>query len=273
MDWSKAKNVLIVIFLALNVFLLFTNYDTLSSGRTVSKEIVSNTESVLNSRGVKLKCKIPTNVQSTMLTFENTKLDKAKIAEKLLGLDSKSIAEGMEVFNNNKSLVFNEGRFTYINKDTASVVEISGVSDAQKLVAKLLKKLSLNFSEYILDKSIKNKDNSYELKYIHKYQDYLIYDDYISAVVGNSGIKRLEYKYREAKILEQNNGQDLLEAYQILIGASDIKDTEIEGIDMGFKKGKTDEETRNSFEVPVWRIKLGNSEIFYEASKGTKLDF
>jgi regulatory protein YycI of two-component signal transduction system YycFG len=57
MDWSKAKNVLIVIFLALNVFLLFTNYDTLSSGRTVSKEILSNTESVLNSRGVKLKCK------------------------------------------------------------------------------------------------------------------------------------------------------------------------------------------------------------------------
>jgi hypothetical protein len=140
-------------------------------------------------------------------------------------------------------------------------------------VAKLLKKLSLNFSEYILDKSIKNKDNSYELKYIHKYQDYLIYDDYISAVVGNSGIKRLEYKYREVKILEQNSGQDLLEAYQILIGASDIKDTEIEGIDMGFKKGKTDEETRNSFEVPVWRIKLGNSEIFYEASKEQSLIF
>jgi hypothetical protein len=207
-----------------------------------------------------------------MLTFENTELDKAGIAQKLLGLklDSKSIAEGTEVINNNKSLVFKNGSFTYINKDTAAV-EISSVSDAQKLLAKLLKKLGLNFSEYILDKSIKNKDNSYELKYIHKYQDYLIYDDYISAVVGNSGVKTLEYKYREAKSLEQS-GQEPLEAYQILIGASDIKDTEIEGIDMGFKKGKTDEETRNSFELPVWRIKLSNSEIFYEASKGTKLD-
>lgn len=276
MDWSKAKNVLIVIFLVLNVVLLFINYDTLGSGQAESKEILSNTDAVLNSRGVKLKCKIPTSVKGAMLTFENTQLDKVGIAQILLGVDpnSKSIDAVKEIVGNNKSLLFENESFTYINKNKGADVEISSVSDAQKLLTKLFKKLGLHFSEYILDKSIKNKDNSYELKYIHKHQGYLIYDDYIRAVIDSGGLKTLEYKYREAKSLKQDSDEEpLVEAYQILIGASDIKDTYIESIDIGFIKSKSDKETKSSFEELVWRVKSNNSEVFYDAKNGTRLDF
>jgi hypothetical protein len=200
------------------------------------------------------------------MTFESTKLDKAGIADELLGSKEDNIVDGKVISNNNKSLVFSHRSFTYKNTETKEVSDISDVSDAQKQLEKLLKKLKLPFSEYILDKHIKNMDNSYELKYIHKHQSYLIFDDYIKATVGKSGVTMLEYKYRKVKRFELKEGPKTVEAYQVLIEASDIKDTEIKSIDIGFMKEASDNETINSFDIPMWRIVLGNgSELFYSA--------
>ncbi len=271
MDWSKAKNILIAIFLLLNIVLLFTNYDTLSSGGSLSKELLADTGTILESRGIKLNCRIPADVTGATLEYESIQLDKAWILDKLLDvrLNKDSITEGKEISAQNKNLTFKDKGFIYIDKNSTETDSVLNVSDAEELLQKLLKRLNLPVSEFALDKQVKNADNSYILEYNHKYENYLIFDDYIKAVIGNTGVKELEYRFRKVKSIEKNKGQRLIEAYQVLIEASDIKDMGINSIDIGFKKDESDQDTQNSFDVLAWRIRLSDgSDKYYNALNG-----
>ena len=82
MDWSKAKNLLIFLFLALNIFLAV--YLFMSFHNNSGAENILNTEKILRDRGYDLNTKIPNISKGYMLKYENGKYDSAFIAENLL---------------------------------------------------------------------------------------------------------------------------------------------------------------------------------------------
>jgi regulatory protein YycI of two-component signal transduction system YycFG len=268
MDWSKAKNILIVIFLALNIILLYKNYDTISTGASIPQEILTNTKAILESRGVKLNCKIPTREKKAEIKSDSFVYDREGIVKQLLDMNvpEKDIEEGKELTGKKGSLVFNDKGFTYICYEPGGREEVTSESDAEKLVDKFLKSLNLTKSGYILENSKKDSDGNFELKFIHKYEDYFIYDEYIKAIAGNNGIKKIEYRYSDIKDIVEISEKKINDAYQVLIKAVDIKDTGIEGIDIGFKKDESDEFTKSSYLVLKWRVILSDgSERYYNA--------
>lgn len=268
MDWSKAKNILIVIFLALNIILLYKNYDTISTGASIPKEILTNTEAILKSRGVSLNCRIPTREKKAEIKSDSFVYDRDGIVRQLLDMNvpEKDIADDKELVGKNGSLLFKDKGFTYICNEPTGREKITSKSEAENLVNKFLDGLNLPMTEYILESSKKVSDSGFDLKFIHKYQDYFIYDEYIKAVVGNNGIKKIEYSYSDVKAIEEVSEKKIDDAYQVLIKATDIKDTSIEAIDIGFKKDESDEYTKSSYPVLKWRVVLSDgTERYYNA--------
>ena len=71
MDWSKAKSVLILVFIILNIFLAY-NIMLLYNDEGISAHIIENVENILMDNGVELKCQIPVNVDGSAYGIDET---------------------------------------------------------------------------------------------------------------------------------------------------------------------------------------------------------
>jgi len=114
MDWSKAKNILLVLFLTLNCILLYNNYISFSGGGSIlSDEMSSNTLSVLTSRGVGLNCEIPPSAKAATIIYGPYFEDRQKIADVLLGPKSRDTIDDGEIIEGTKRLKFYNNYFDF----------------------------------------------------------------------------------------------------------------------------------------------------------------
>jgi regulatory protein YycI of two-component signal transduction system YycFG len=262
MDWSRAKNLLIILFLALNVFL--AAYLFMSFQNNSSSENIANTQKILKSRGYEVKAKIPDISQVYNLKYENEKYDKTFIAEKLLGINLKVINQNQEVKNNSKTLKFtSENSFTYIDKTPSKSIDISTQERAQKYAVGLIKELKLPISSPYFDFYKTNPDKSITIKYIEKFKGKYIFDNLIEFNLSENGLKYLECN------LVKINGFDkekvnIIPAYQILLNNFIDGDNKvIEEIDLGYEFGI--DIGIYGLKTPGWRIKLeDNTSIFFD---------
>lgn len=270
MDWAKAKSVLIVIFLALNIFLA-SNLGMQKIGNNASKEVLTNTVEILNKKEVTFECQIPSyNGYGATVTFDvnGTPVDKLIITSRLMGESFRNEAEAAkdnEIIHGTKRLQFgSDSSFTYKDSNPAEKLNITGKEKAEKYVSELIKDLKLPVnSKYILYKSDSNADNSYSVTFVEKYNDFLIFNNSVEATVSSSGIHSLDYKFRKiGKNGFVKDTEKVLPAYQILLkNFNSGSKTVITNIDLGFSTSKASQDTKGLLESPVWRIKTKDSPV------------
>lgn len=200
MDWSKAKNILIIIFIILNIFLLV--YSCISREKsTVSKESVAAVIDILEKNNIIIDkaCEIPMYKKNTaMLVFENSDINKQKIIEKLLGKDYAEGKDSVEYKDNGgdkdyagdkdnggekgnrglggqdnqedrknkiskgeKKITFAEGfAFTYHNAKPDDDINIGQIKNTEKYLKEYFSGMGINMSRFILDRHIKHPDNN-----------------------------------------------------------------------------------------------------------------
>jgi hypothetical protein len=264
MDWSKAKNVLLVVFILLNTILLYNNYVAFSGGGNIlSDELSSNTLAVLASRGINVNCEIPSSAKGATLIYGPYLEDRHKIADVLLGSKARDkIEDGKMIREGGKELIFNDNSFEFKDEKPQALENISDIEKAKLMLEDTLENMGIPYKDFEMDSKSKTKDNIYKFEYKQVYEGYILFDNYIKAEIWTTGIKKLDFKYRSVRGIKKNTKQKTVDAYQILLKMTDIKNVDINKIDIGYGDY-----------VLSWRVRFSNgSESFYSAYNGQRLD-
>ncbi|HEY9061360.1 MAG TPA: hypothetical protein VIO64_12780 [Pseudobacteroides sp.] len=271
MDWSKAKNILLVVFIVLNSILLYNNYMAFSGGGIIlSDELSSNTLTVLASRGIGVNCEIPSAAKGATLIFGQYLEDRHKIADALLGSKARDeIEEGKIIGEGTKEIIFHDNSFEFKDDRPMAVESITDLEKARMMLEGALEKTGIPYEDFKIESKFA-KDSIYRFEYKQVYEDYILFDNYIKAEIGASGIKKLDFKYRNVRGIKKNTTQKTVDAYQILLKMTDIKNVDINNIDIGY--GDFSDNDIPLFDVLAWRVRFSDgSESFYNAFNGQKL--
>jgi regulatory protein YycI of two-component signal transduction system YycFG len=276
MDWSKAKNILIFIFIVLNVFLI-VYMSMYKFDKGVSRETIANTREILSQRGIKLECAIPDNSSDTArLIYENGELDGAGLVHKLFNGSVElydDMKKDLEIVEGSKKLVFRDRNFfVYTDEKPSGQLDMSDKDYMEKYLREFLKDLDLHISNYKVDWFSRNADGSATFIFTEKYSKYLVFDNYVKAVVTKNGISNLECSYSKVKGLSKELTK-IMPAYKVLLkNFSTGEGLIIINIDFGFKGYEPEGETLQYSEAPAWRIRLKDgSSRYFKASDGDEI--
>lgn len=282
MDWARAKSIILILLAALNIFLL-AKVVIDSGGQGISRETILNMEKILDRRGVRLECTIPRYDKDTpRLIFGSGKANQAAYAKKLLGESytaEKSDGQENTYISGTRTLTFTSGNsFTYIDKKPDQKVDIIHISETEKYVRKFLKDKNIDNSSYVLDAEPVKQGSEVVFNFTEKYKDFLVFDNYLKAVVSENGVTRLEVRHKEIKGFSADKVRDISAAYQILLEHfNGDENTVITDVDIGYRDDTVNleqEGLQSSEQLPVWRIKVkGTAEPirYFGASDGKEI--
>ena len=269
MEWSKAKNMLIILFLMLNIIL--AAYLVLSFHNDSSTKNIENTVKILKNRGYILKTKIPTTVQSNKLIYENKGLDQGFITGKLLNNASpnlKGIKLNQIQKDGSKTLKFTSiNSFTYDDGAPIINVDISTRKKVENYGIAVIKRLKLPISNPYVDYYKLNLDKSVNVIFIEKLEGKYIFDNTVSFKITNKGLKVL--KCNLVKVKDFDKKVNIVPAYQILLKYFITGNkTSINRIDLGYEFGSN--VGVNGDKTPEWRILLGDGNKIFFDNQGLK---
>lgn len=276
MDWRRAKTILILMFLVLNIVLSVVLYRTIKTPG-ISEQTINNTTAILRKNNVHIERPIPRYTGNDyMLKFEETiigEIDKKRIAAGLLG--NNYDVTGDAYVNGTERLVFTDDcGFEYTDSGSNKKIFTQAKSDIDISLKNLAKKLNIPFNEF-------RQDDFYQLpsgegvRSVYKgvYNNYSVYDNYIEAEVGNTGLKSLRYHYKKPVSIMSLNVK-VIPVYQILITRiTKHPGMTIVGVDLGFRAMNVDKDTKTLYEGLSWRIKTSDrEELYFNARNGERME-
>jgi len=258
MDWSKAKSVLILVFIILNIFLAY-NIMLLYNDEGISAHIIENVENILMDNGVELKCQIPVNVDGSVYGIDETYKGVVVLADELIidgiipRIEYKGQKEEVEII------------YEKLPEDL-----VGENIDYAKEVRRILKKIKLPMDELFLDRQlIPERKGRIELKYVEKKDNMLFFDNVLNIIIEN-GKMYMKITYKKYKHLSNSNS-NVVPAYQILLrNFHKDKKVFIESIDIGVKFCDVDRNYTGPF--TVWRIKMDDGDKFFIVSTGDNVN-
>jgi len=278
MDWSRAKSILIAVFLTLNILLL--SYISINKfGGGGSGEVAADTLEILRSRNVEVACEIPLYESDTpRLIYEDGKYDKLKVAHALMEdmpASEEEIANSEELVFRGKKLAFaGDNSFVFADRQPAFNIDVRDAGKTEKYLREMFEKMGFKESAYVLDGYFENAGGGVVFAFTEKYGGYLVFDNCITVLATEKGIAELKYRHRGIKGFSQEMIK-VLPAYKILLknfGATGEK-AAITGIDLGFKGLAVKPGMREYSEGPAWRIRFGEgkSPRYFKASDGGEI--
>lgn len=270
MNWSKAKNWIIVLFIGLNIFLIAKLVLISINSSTIDKDIIEKTVSVLNSNGIKISEEhIPNKIPKlNSVEVTNSIYDKDIFAKSLLGNNFQKHFDSYSA--ENKALQFSKSSFLYTN--TAPNEDFSSLTKekAADLTSAFLSKANI-FTDSAVS-SVMEKDGIYTVKYNQKLDKYPLFDSYITVTLSKSGITSIEGNWFSA-----SNDQSSIKtaATRITPATSALIDfisdpSRIENgsdaiieISLGYTAGDDSEYHTHAAAIPVWQIKTSDNNYYY----------
>ncbi|MDO5725152.1 MAG: two-component system regulatory protein YycI [Tissierellia bacterium] len=272
MDWSKSKNLLLIMLAAVNLMLLGTIYfeNKKYEDKTKTHVFVEKTQSILNNYGIDLSCEIPTDqdgLNVVEVSFESIEPQK-------LNHD----------FFDSKATVVNAGKLiTYEYKDeTLSVInskrllyekeiEKTGSLDADeaiKMAEEFFESKNISTDDMSL-KVIEINNDETILKYHKLYKGRTVETSYTNVYVTNDGVSRLDRLW--VNVLSESATKTYInsasKALLSLIGEENrgkiITDIELcyyfDPEEQGYVEDIT--KTLKGRALPAWRIQFSDGEF------------
>ena len=293
MDWSKAKNVLIIAFVATNIFLIYNMQSRLFNQQEiqlVTNESVRNVEAYLNDSGIELEADIPREIISLpILVVKYHIFDGESTAKSLLGIDydkqTPTLEEKIlkrEIFKGiDKELIIDGGkRLKYINKNE----DIQHFSLNEKKVKNISNDFLKNHNLLGLDIELSQiyygteddfeDEIVYKLVYNQTYQNKFLGESYIHVYVSNRGVIGMEAMLLEYEKTQQQRKQ-IIPATQALTRAMNIileensKPIVIKEIEVGYYFSPSEymesdwKEIESGTAFPSWKITLQNGKTYF----------
>lgn len=291
MDWSKAKNVLIVAFIITNIFLVYNvQKDAFNRGdlQLISDTYINNVENYLKDSGLQLDIDIPREIISLPILMVKYKVfEPRELAEGFLGKDYETLQNN--VFTSGAKMVqsISNKKFIYKNFedeigsypiDEEKAVEISNeFLQGHHLMQEDLELQQIYFGviEDFGDIPL------YKLVYNQTYKNKFLGESYVHVYVRHKEVVGIEAMLLE---FEKTFGDKkraipatealLRKMNDIIIDNQEYKDIIITEMEIGHYFNPTDsnlttwDTIQSGTTTPSWKIVLSNGKTYYvEAEK------
>lgn len=292
MNWAKEKNILIVIFLILNIVLAYMNYQKNSSIYTLTSQQESNIKKLLYENNIMLYTLLPKQyppmrklilapvifsedeIDQIIKTFFNTNDGISIYIEKIEPDIIQTVYK-----KDGKTIGFSDGRISYSEELNFKEQVIYSKEDAKKLADNFLKKMDYNLSDLKVD-FMEEEKGVYRFLYYETYKDSYIYNSYIEILIRAEGIEYADiYKMKPVKYTEFS--RSIYAPDEILFGFMNqfkkIEDNKsiivIQKIDIGYLI-ESDKRTDSGWEaIPYYRITLADGRSFFLNAYTSKMSF
>lgn len=264
MDWAKAKNILILMLLALNLLLASMLVSRLAGG--ADRDLYAGVTNIMDERGISIQCGFPKKITDSGLLIYGDGARYVETCAKILYNNGGGAAR-IEMPGRESLRYFNAAPYENLNAVTAAALDTA--------VRKVFAEWGIGLSGFITDYTWDTGDGGYIFDYVYEYDGSLVFDNNISVTVnGEGGISEVTINYREIKSASSANLMKVIPAYQVVLknyyGGGDI----ITSINIGFMGQNTvrDNPFVESVEGAVWRVRLDDgSDRYFEAAYGDEI--
>ena len=272
MNWPRARAILLVSFLALDIFLGYVALGPKQAyGEVTSAEIQrAITRAAL--AGVIISAQIPAQVTAvSFLSIEPWPADRLATAQKLLGVDRPTVVQesrDLTVWGNAGSLVTSlaNGVVIYLPAEKQSARRDLDTRSARALVEDFLTPLGLLPGDARLDWVRQTGAESFMLQFRQDYQGVALFGGYITANIDKGQISRIRLVWFSPKGFSGKK-RALVPATDALItavsaGESAIeRGSAIESISLGYLSEPLDARQWDAY--PVWRFGFSTGSFVY----------
>ena len=268
MDWSKAKTILIITFLILNVFMLVMIVFT-STNKPFTDDYIKYSTDYLSSRNIEVKANVPEVSRYTgKVLYSTRKYDLNALCRLVFGKEI-ALSENQEVFNivvGEEMVMLLEDELYIKDKISDEELWFSDKKTYEERVLKYLRNLGFNKSDLFPGK-FSETEQLKEIVFDVKYKNLRVYDQQITVQLNKEGILIIS---APNKLVKKDNGSgEVISAYQILVMGGLPSNIVIDNIEIGYRRISEGD----LYGVPVWRIQLDDgTTVFYNGLTGERLN-
>ena len=284
MDWSKAKNILIIAFIVTNMLLVLHLGKDIYYGRDIqiiSDKYIQDVENHLAENGIRVKGNIPKEILSLpVLMVKYQYFEPDEVAEQLLGEGYKKLKDGQYKLKDKTLSVFGDKKLVY--KDASSSTANYGLDEeeAEELATEFLKGKGL-YSNYLIMEQVyygvvREFDDVplYKLVYHQTYKNRFLGESFINVYVNYRGVVGMEALLLKTEKTQQLKKKVIPATEALLMKMNDIindnhGDILITNIEIGYYFNPEEiqvadwENIESGSAFPSWRIILQNGKTYY----------
>lgn len=268
MDWARAKNIILIVLILLNIF-LFINVMNVKSSYTVTKQYQKSARQALESAGIVVSGSIPNySGQLGRISYiEKEPSEFQGVVNKLTGLNY-SDTSGDEApcwENGGRRLQFSEGFFVYTDKTGADIFNAEDEKRLNKQIITWIRAKGLSNNEFS-QKSFSENGNVVTAEYIQHYNKMPLFSNRIVFTIEDGKLTRVEGSMRIFYDLKPSKQKDeIISPNIVLLTSRDKIQGVIDSIVLGYLRPKDEE----LYDVPVWQINLhSGNKIYFNAYTG-----
>lgn len=277
MNWNRVLNILILIFLAINI-ILWASYEYKGKEEyTLSFEKVQQLQEISGHYGIDIYANLPEFYPKYIMLVEPNKVNEDKIKQSFFGKNKVTYlpqpGETTYKYNGEELVIYkgnNYGMITYKSVDEKYKPKVFAKDEVEKLGIEFVEKLIPKNTSFKLTSSILNdQNNEYMLQFNEVYKGETLFDNTITIKVTKTGIKeaKLLRYFRPTKFI--GNKHELYPVDEVLyklMNNIDVKGKNefIKGIDIGYKVELDEFIDSDIIEaVPYYKIQFSSGEEYY----------
>lgn len=254
MRWDKALNLLIAIFLCLNIVLAWINYEKLVVTYQVSEDRLDTITSILEKNNIKVDAKLPRIFSpKSSIWLEPVQITSAirdGVVSNVFGEDRSLITITKDAYDvkygrnalvyskQEEELKFSKERISYHHKGIENEGNALSEKEALKLARRFVENLEME--NYFQDVKIESRSESYgwDITYYEVYKGLPVFDSYIKLRVSEGGVFDAEVR---CLVITDKVGQlkPLYPIDEVLFGLQELNldQTEriVESVELGYR--------------------------------------
>lgn len=276
MNWSRAKNWLIILFIGVNLFLVFTIIRTNLQSSSIDKETVANVVNIMRTNGITVAAETIPNQLPNLgpIDVSNNLTDYDALVSRVLGDDAVKEPDKPDYTSGSRRLWFEGDMILYHDSHPQEPIDGLNAKKAQDEALARLRAYGFDM-ERARATATQQPDGSYIVTVVQNIDQYALFDSYFYVRVAQDGI----YEFTGSWFVVSGN-QDMLanESARVKSIVSVLLDfardeqriangsAEIVEINLGYMTKAKDTYHKNATAMPVWVVRCSDGRVYdYDA--------
>lgn len=276
MNWSRAKNWLIILFIGVNLFLVFTIIRTNLQSSSIDKETVANVVNIMRTNGITVAAETIPNQLPNLgpIDVSNNLTDYDALVSRVLGDDAVKEPDKPDYTSGSRRLWFEGDMILYHDSQPQEPIDGLNAKKAQDEALARLRAYGFDM-ERARATATQQPDGSYIVTVVQNIDQYALFDSYFYVRVAQNGI----HEFTGSWFVVSGN-QDMLanESARVKSIVSVLLDfardeqriangsAEIVEINLGYMTKAKDTYHKNATAMPVWVVRCSDGRVYdYDA--------
>lgn len=272
MDWRRAKSIILVVLILLNIF-LFINVLNVKDPFNISGQYQKDAKKALETAGVIVAGRIPSYKPLGRISY--TEEDAAVYTEmirRLIGLEDENTA----TFTKNtweldgRTLRFQEDVFIYTVEANRESLPVEKERELDRKLRAWIRDNGISSETYVQDGMEKNGD-TVTVEYIRQYKNAPLFSQRITFTIEDTKLIKVEGNLKVLKAIKLSKATDeIISANIVLLTGKDKVSGIVQSIDLGYLSLQKDD----LYDTPVWRITLSTGKkAWFNAYTGEYVEY